>query len=140
VKKKIDQYLIELNSLKRKEDEALTMFNMRFHIFYYNMPKDIQHSETTTILYYIKDQHPKLVFYLRERRSSSLGQLFVDSREIEDNFWACDKIRDQEHEEEYECQRSYFSLHSFQYCDPSFSYFNFPLDLKTPESNFSTIQ
>jgi hypothetical protein len=44
------------------------------------------------MLYYIKAQHLDLVFYLRERISSSLGELFVDAREIEENFWACDRI------------------------------------------------
>lgn len=104
------------------------------------MPKDIQPSETVAMLYYIKAQHSDLVFYLSKRMSSSLGQLFVDAREIEENLWACDRLRDQEQEEEYERQRSDLGLHSFQYCDPSFSDFNFPPDLKTTESDSSTIQ
>jgi hypothetical protein len=95
--KSFDQYLIELNALKRKEDEVLTTFNIIFHSFYYNMPKDIQPSKIVAMLYYIKSQHPDLVFYLRERRSSSLEQLFVDAREIEENFWACDRLRDRVH-------------------------------------------
>ena len=90
--KYFDQYLIELNSLKRKEDEFITMSNRRFHNFYCNISKDIQPSETASMLYYIKFQHPDLVFYLRERISSSLGELFVDSREIEEKFWACDRL------------------------------------------------
>jgi hypothetical protein len=44
-RKSFDQYLIELNDLKRKEDESLTTFNMRFHSFYYSIPKDIQPSK-----------------------------------------------------------------------------------------------
>jgi hypothetical protein len=57
-----DQYLIELNSFKRKEDEVVTTFNRRFHNFYCNISKDIQPSKTAAMLYYIKDQHPDLVF------------------------------------------------------------------------------
>ena len=39
--KSFDQYLIEFNALKRKEDEYLITFNMIFHIFYYSMRNDI---------------------------------------------------------------------------------------------------
>ena len=70
--KSFDQYLIEFNALNREEDEALLTFNRRFHNFYYSMSNDIQPSENASMLYYIEAQHLDLVFYLRERRSSSL--------------------------------------------------------------------
>jgi hypothetical protein len=84
--------LIELNYLERKGDEVITTFNRKFHNFYCNIPKDIQPSETVPMLYYIKAQHSDIIFYIRERISSSLGELFVDSREIAEKFWECDRL------------------------------------------------
>jgi hypothetical protein len=58
------------------------------------MPMEIHPNEVISMVQYIASQHPDLVLLLRERRSpsSSLEHLFVDSREIEETFWACDRL------------------------------------------------
>jgi hypothetical protein len=84
--KYVDQYLIELNNMRRGKEEALATFNMRFHSFYCSMPLDIWPSETVAMVYYMLAQHPELFLYLRERKSSSLEQMFTNVEEIEENF------------------------------------------------------
>jgi hypothetical protein len=39
--KYVDQYLNELNNMRRGKEESLATFNRRFHGFYRNMPLDI---------------------------------------------------------------------------------------------------
>jgi hypothetical protein len=56
------------------------------------------------MLYYLEAQHPDLVLFLRERISSSLAQLFVDAEEIEENFWACNKLQNQVYVEDLHAQ------------------------------------
>jgi hypothetical protein len=84
--KSFDQHLIEFCTLRRKEDESLAIFNMRFYSFYHSMPLEIRPFETTTMVYYIAAQHPDLVLLLRERKSSSLRQSFEDAEEVEENI------------------------------------------------------
>jgi hypothetical protein len=84
--KSVDQYLIELYNMRRGKDEALSPFNRRFHNFYCSMPLEIRPSETVSMVYYTLAQHPELFLYLRERKSSSLEQMFTNVEEIEENF------------------------------------------------------
>jgi hypothetical protein len=93
--KSLDQYLVDFNALRRGEEEALVVFNMRFYSVYHSMPLEIRPSETASIVYYVMAQHPDLVLLLRERKSSSLRRLFEDVEEVEENIWACKRIRDQ---------------------------------------------
>jgi hypothetical protein len=119
--KSFDQYLTEFYALRREKDEVLTTFNMRFYSFICSMPLEIRPSEIVAMVYYIEAQHPNLVLFLRERRSSSLAQLFVDAEEIEENFWACNRLRDQAyvedlhaHEQEEGCKhKSDLGSHHF---------------------------
>jgi hypothetical protein len=50
------------------------------------MPLEIRPSETATMVYYVAAQHPDLVLFLRERKSSSLRWLFEDVEEVEENI------------------------------------------------------
>jgi hypothetical protein len=84
--KYVDQYLIELNNMRRGKEEALATFNMRFHSFYCSMPLEIRPSEIAAMVYYTLAQHHELFLYLRERKSSSLEQMFTNVEEIEENF------------------------------------------------------
>jgi hypothetical protein len=47
---------------------------------------EIKPSETAAMVYYIVSQHSDLVFYLREIKSTSLSQLFMDAEEVEENL------------------------------------------------------
>jgi hypothetical protein len=92
--KSLDQYLDDFNALRRGEEEALVVFNMRFYSVYHNMPVEIRPSETAAMVYYVMAQHSELVLLLRERKYSSLKCLFEDVEEVEENIHASKKIRD----------------------------------------------
>jgi hypothetical protein len=92
--KSLDQYLADFNALRRGEEEALVVFNMRFYSVYHNMPVEIRPSETAAMVYYVMAQHSELVLLLRERKYSSLKCLFEDVEEVEENICASKKIRD----------------------------------------------
>jgi hypothetical protein len=47
------------------------------------------------MVYYVIAQNSDLVFLQRERKYSSLRQLFEDCEEVEENILACRRIRDQ---------------------------------------------
>jgi hypothetical protein len=85
-KKSFEQYLSEFYALRREQDEVVIAFNRRFHNFYLNMPMEIQPTEVVAMVQYTIAQHPDLFLFLRERRSSSLQQMFTDAEEIEDNI------------------------------------------------------
>ena len=53
-------------------DEPITKFNWRFQIFYISVPTKIRPSEKLAMVYYVMAQHSDLVFFLLERKSSSL--------------------------------------------------------------------
>jgi hypothetical protein len=84
--KSLDQYWSDFNSLRRGEDEALVVFNMRFYSVYHNMLVEIRPTKTSSMVYYIMAQHLELVFLLRERKSSSLIHLFEDAIEVEESI------------------------------------------------------
>ena len=84
--KSYDQFLSEFYSLKRENDEPITKFNWRFQSFYISMPTDIRPSEKLAMVYYVMDQHLDLVFFLLERKSSSLKQLFEDAKGVEEKI------------------------------------------------------
>jgi hypothetical protein len=85
-KKSFEQYLSEFYALRREQDETVIVFNRRFHNFYLNMPMEIQPTEVAAMVQYTIAQHPDLVIFLRERRSSSLHQMFTNAEEIEENI------------------------------------------------------
>jgi hypothetical protein len=60
--KSFDQYLADFCVLRRKEEEALAIFNMRFYSFYHSMPLEIRPSETAAMVYYVAAQHQILSF------------------------------------------------------------------------------
>ena len=84
------QYLYEFYAIKRRNDENITKFNMRFKKFYNSMPMDIQPSESAAKVYYAAAHNPEFAFLLRER-SSTLQQMFTDAEELENNLWSCGK-------------------------------------------------
>jgi hypothetical protein len=85
-RKSFDHYLNEFTTLRRGKNEVLSAFNRRFHNLYCSLPLEIKPSETVAMVYYIVSQHSDLVFYLRERKSTSLSQLFIDAKEVEENL------------------------------------------------------
>ena len=84
--KSYDQILSKFYSLKRENDEPITKFNCRFQSFYISMPMEIKPSEKLDMVYYVMAQHLDLVFFLLERKSSSLRQLFEDAKRVEENI------------------------------------------------------
>jgi hypothetical protein len=95
--KSFDQYLHEFTTLRRVKKEVLCAFNRRFHILYCRMPLEIKPYDTAAMVYYIVSQHSSLVLYLRERKYTSLSQLFMDTEEVEENLRACGRIQIQYH-------------------------------------------
>jgi hypothetical protein len=51
-----------------------------------SMPLEIRPSEIPAMVYYIISQHPNLILLQRERKYSSLRQLFKDAEEVEENI------------------------------------------------------
>jgi len=90
--KYVDQYLIELYNMRRGKDESFSPFNMRFHYFYCTMPLEIWPFETVSMVCYMLAQHLDLLLCLRERKSSSLEQMFTNVEDIEENFGACGRL------------------------------------------------
>ena len=93
--KSFDQYLSEFSSLKKKRNETIIEFNRRFHNIYYSMPIEIRPTEIVAMIQYTMAQHPDLFLYLKERKSPSLQQMFVDAKEVENNLQVCGKLHDQ---------------------------------------------
>jgi hypothetical protein len=89
----LDQYLDDFCALKREKKESLTVFNRRFHRTYYDIPLEIRPTEIAAMVYYLMAQYNELVFLLLERKSSSLGNLFEDTQEVEENIRASRRIR-----------------------------------------------
>ena len=84
------------------------------------------------MVYYVMAQHSDLVFFLLERKSSSLRQLFEDAKGVEENIQDCKMLRDQAHvediqayEQEEEC-RYHSDLRQFS---SSFSDFHMNKDI-----------
>jgi hypothetical protein len=100
-KKSLDQYLAKFYDLKRGEDEALAIFNMRFYNFYCSMPLNIRPPEAAARLCYVTTLHPNFSLLLLERRSTTLQQMFIDAQEVEDNLKACGNFLDQVKDEEW---------------------------------------
>jgi hypothetical protein len=91
----LDQYLNDFCTLKREKEESLTVFNRRFHRTYYDIPLEIRPTEIAAMVYYLMAQHNELVLLLLERKSSSLGNLFEDAQEVEENIRASRRIQQQ---------------------------------------------
>jgi hypothetical protein len=106
-KKSVDQYLIKLNNMRRWKEEALATFYKRFHSFYCSMPLDIRPFETAAMVYYTLAQHHESFLYLRERKSSSLEQMFTNAKEIEENFQARGRLPKQFWDESFEQSKAY---------------------------------
>ena len=79
------------------------------------MPIEIRPTEIVAMIQYTMEQHPDLFLYLKEIKSPSLQQMFVDAKEVENNLRVCGKLHDQiidkdfnvqEMEEVYEQQGS----------------------------------
>ena len=73
----------------------MTKFNRRFENFYHNFHFEIFPSKVVAKVYYALAHHPNLAFYLKERKSSTLQQMFIDVEEIENNLWACGMLPNQ---------------------------------------------
>jgi hypothetical protein len=86
------QYLSEFCATKRRNDETVMKFNRRFQNLYHNLPVEIHPFEAATKVYYALAHHPDLDFYLREIKSPTLEQMYIDAEEIENNLWACGKL------------------------------------------------
>jgi hypothetical protein len=93
--KSLESYLADFYALKREQDEALPVFNRRFYHVYYDIPLEIRPTEIAAMVYYLMAQHNELVLLLLERKSSSLGNLFEDAQEVEENIRASRRIRQQ---------------------------------------------
>jgi hypothetical protein len=62
---------------------------------YYDIPLEIRPTEIAAMVYYLMAQHNELVLLLLERKSSSLGNLFEDAQEVEENIRASRRIQQQ---------------------------------------------
>jgi hypothetical protein len=97
----------EFYAMRRMKDETISNFNRRFASLYYKLPNEIQPTEVISMLHYATSFHPGLSFFLMERRSRSLQQMFNDAQDIQHNIQACKQIRNEEldakeHDSEYE--------------------------------------
>ena len=92
----MDLQLTKFYALERQRNETIDIFNRRFSIIYYKLPKEIQPIEADAMLHYETTLHPDLSFLLMERRPKSLQQMFNDAQEIQHNIQACEQIRDEE--------------------------------------------
>ena len=81
-RKSLYQYLHEFTTLRRGKNEVLSVFNQRFYSLYCSLPLEIKPSKTAAMVYYIMSQYFDLVSYLREIKSTSLSQLFMDVMEV----------------------------------------------------------
>jgi hypothetical protein len=147
--KSFDQYLTDFYALRREDDETIVQFNRRFHSIYHSMPIEIRPTEVVSMVQYTMAQHPNLFLYLRERKSPSLQQMFVDAEEVESNLRACaqlscqilDNVLDEEETEEvYGQQEAYPSLQLFQHACASFSDLKYFSDLEIIKSDFSIVK
>jgi hypothetical protein len=147
--KSLDQYLADFYTLRRGEGEVLPIFNRRFYNVYHSMPIEIHPTEVASMVQYTMAQHPNLFLYLRERKSPSLQQMFVDAEEVESNLRACaqlscqilDNVLDEEETEEvYGQQEAYPSLQLFQHACTSFSDLKYFSDLEIIKSYFSIVK
>ena len=86
--------------MKRENDEQINKFNWIFQSFYISIPIEIRPSEKIAMVYYVMVEHSDLIFFLLERKSSSLIQLFEDAKGVEEKIWACKMLRDQAHVED----------------------------------------
>ena len=92
----VDQCISKFCVLKKRRNETATQFNWRFHSFYLSMFDYIRPSEVVAKLFYIAAHHHHvLVLFLRERKSPSLEQVYIDVEEIENNLRVCGKLSDQ---------------------------------------------
>ena len=72
------------------------------------------------MLYYASvHQHPELVLHLRERKESSLKQMFSNAKEVEDNLRACGKPVDQSRDEDLEQEQVYGQQKAYSYVEES---------------------
>ena len=88
----MDQIFSKFYSLKKHESEAISSFNRRFAIFYYNMPKEFQPLENAAKIYYAATIPPNLVFLFLERKSTTLQHMFTDCLEVEENLKTSKKM------------------------------------------------
>ena len=93
-------------------------------------------------------QHLDLFLYLKERKSPSLHQMFVDEKEVEKNIRVYGKLHDQiidkdfnvqEMEELYEQQGSTLRFYSYQNANMSSSYLSLTPTITISELDVSTI-
>ena len=73
----------------------MSVFNRRFYGNYHDMPLEIRHIETVSMVYYIMAQHSEIFLLLLERKSSSLRSLFEDAQGVEENICASRRIQEQ---------------------------------------------
>ena len=59
------------------------------------MPIEIRPTQIVSMIQYTMAQHPDLFLYLKEIKSPSLQQMFVDAKEVENSIWVCGKLHDQ---------------------------------------------
>ena len=72
--------------MRRGEEEALDVFNMRFYNVYHSMTVEIRPTKIVAMVYYVMTQHLELILLPRERKYSLLRHLFEDVVEVEENI------------------------------------------------------
>ena len=95
--KSSDSYLTDFYALKREQNKAFPVFEIRFYRIYYDIPLEIQTTEIAAMVCYVMAQYSELVLFLLERKSSSLMSLFEDAQEVEEEI--CASRRTQERAE-----------------------------------------
>ena len=97
--KSYEQYLSEFYVMKKREYESLIIFNRRFHIFYYSIPKDIKPLEVTTILAYANAFDYKFSLWLRATKAPTLAAMQEAAFEIESNIMTLQRLKSEEQDE-----------------------------------------
>ena len=74
----------------------MSSFNIRFAIFYYNMPKEFQPLENPAKIYYALTFPPELSLLILERKSTTLQHMFTDCLEVEENLERSQRVSRQD--------------------------------------------
>jgi hypothetical protein len=95
-KKDFMYYIIEFESLKRKEGEFVSDFSKRFNKMYNKIPVEINPTESSAKITYASAFDPDFCLLLRERRATSLSHMQDASLEVESNVLVVDRLRNKD--------------------------------------------
>jgi hypothetical protein len=82
-KKDFMYYIIEFESLKRKEGEFASDFSKRFNKMYNKIPTEIKPTEASAKIFHASTSDLDIYLLLRERRATSLSHMQDAALEVE---------------------------------------------------------